>query len=205
MLLIWPYNLHARKRPELFPIGLGYLLTSLQKNGLYGHILDCCVRDLPPDSDDFKRELVLLRPNVVGISWWSNNTPMVKQTIRVVKQVLPQACIVSGGPHPTAYGDALLSAMSELDFLFFGEAEEGFPKLGRLLSEGENGTNTIDFSLLGDIPGLIYRNDKGSVRKNKQSFEKNLDALGAIDYDLLQLATYQSRGYSYGGKAIRDN
>lgn len=38
VLLIWPYNLHARKRPELFPIGLGYLLTSLQKNGLYGHI-----------------------------------------------------------------------------------------------------------------------------------------------------------------------
>ena len=65
--------------------------------------------------------------------------------------------------------------MSELDFLFFGEAEEGFPKLGRLLRE--NGTNTIDFSLLGDIPGLIYRNDKGLVRKNKQSFEKNLDAL----------------------------
>ncbi len=198
--LIWPFNMHAQKIPELFPIGLGYLIDNIDAQRFDVNLLDCAIQDFHPESQEFKNELVRLSPNVVGISWWSNNTPIVELTISVIKQVLPDVTIIVGGPHPSAYGEQLIRHHN-IDFVFYGEAEIGFPKLLDFFLGSPDGPISSEF--LSVVEGLIYLDDEGEVHKTSQSLENDLDRLGAIEYGRLGLTQYQEKGYSYGGKAVR--
>ena len=43
---------------------------------------------------------------------------------------------VIGGPHSSALPEATLKAEKDLDFLFVGEAEKGFPQLVERIEKG---------------------------------------------------------------------
>jgi radical SAM superfamily enzyme YgiQ (UPF0313 family) len=195
VMLIWPWKDVKGQALELFPIGLGYLIGNIDRERFDVRILDCVLNDIAPGSVAFAKELKQFNPDIVGISWWSNVTVVVEDTIRVIRQVLPDAILMAGGPHLTGCGDSVVAGRC-VDFAFSGEAELG---CARLLEAIQDADGFPPAGVLAAIPGLIYR-DGDSVRRNATNFVQDLDAVHGIDYESLNLRDYHARGYYYGAK-----
>jgi radical SAM superfamily enzyme YgiQ (UPF0313 family) len=194
-MLIWPWRDVKGQALELFPIGLGYLISNINRDRFEVRILDCVLDDLAPGSEAFAIQLMQFKPDIVGISWWSNTTQVVEDTIRAIRNVLPDAILMAGGPHMTGCGESVVAGRC-VDFAFGGEAELGCARLLEAIQDAD-GFPDID-ALLG-IPGLIYRNGD-DVRRNATDFVENLDLVRGIDYESLRLRDYHARGYYYGAK-----
>lgn len=199
VLLIWPWNHNHFRTHELFPIGLGHLADQIPRDCFDLLILDCSLNDIPPTSEKFKQTLLDFHPDVVGISWWSNNTPTVEATIRVIKSTLPDVLVCVGGPHATAMGNLLIKN-SLIDFVMVGEAELNFACLLEAISR--HGGHP-DRTVCKAIGGLIYKDSQGLNICTPQNFVENLDSLGRIDYERMQLPAYHTQGYYYGGKLAK--
>ena len=196
LLLIWPWNPDHFRTHEIFPIGLGHLAKHIPIDRFELMLLDCSLNDIAPNSEKFKKILLEFRPDIVGVSWWSGNTPTVETTIRVIKSTLPGALVCVGGPHASALGNLLIKN-SLIDFVLTGESEINF---ARLLEAISIYGGYPDESVLKTINGLIFKNANGQLFSSPQSFVDNLDSLGRIDYERLQLPAYHNQGYYYGGK-----
>jgi len=195
VMLIWPWSQQHQRTLELFPIGLGYLVNNLDHSRFDVRILDCALEDLRPESDAFKAKLREFQPDVLGVSWWSLNTPIVEETLRVAREVLPGVILTAGGPHVTACAEAIVRG-GGVDYAFAGEAEKGFAELLVQIQECDGHPPPAS---LTKIPGLVYR-DGSDVQRNSQEFIDNLDTVRGIDYDRARLREYHRVGYYYGGK-----
>lgn len=175
-LLIKPYNLSDHIQPS---IGLGYLATSV-RNRHDVKILDCIkegitIDKLPSFIKDYK-------PDIVGLQCYTFDVNFIREALSLIKKIDKNIVTVVGGPHPTATSDKMLDTFkNDLDFLFVGEAEVGFP---RLLDHLNN--NKKD---LGDVPGLVWRNN-GKTVANPRVFTENLDSLDMPAWDLIHPETY---------------
>ena len=195
VMLIWPWKDVKGQALELFPIGLGYLVSNINRERFEVRILDCVLNDIAPESEAFANELNEFKPDIVGISWWSNVTPVVEDTIRGIKQLMPDVILMAGGPHLTGCGDSVVAGRC-VDFAFGGEAELG---CARLLEAIQDADGFPPADVLAGIPGVIYR-DGESVRHNATDFVQDLDLVRGIDYESLRLRDYHARGYYYGAK-----
>jgi radical SAM superfamily enzyme YgiQ (UPF0313 family) len=194
-MLIWPWSQQHQRTLELFPIGLGYLVSNIDPSAFEVKILDCALDNLHPASDDFRQALRDFQPEVLGVSWWSVNTPIVEETLRVTLEELPSVVLIAGGPHVTGRGEAIV-ACGAVHYAFYGEAEVGTPAL--LAAIREHGPKP-PAARLSAIPGLIYRDPLG-VKKTPQHFVEDLDTVVGIDYEVLRLRDYHKVGYYYGAK-----
>jgi len=187
ILLVWPFNSQATEIPELFPLGLGYLLANIDSKRYNVSILDCTLDRITPESWEFEARLAAFCPDVVGISFWSSNADSVYKTCKTIQKVIPKAKIVFGGPHATAYGVYEIETRNA-DFVIAGEAEKSFPMLLDAIAN-----NYIQD--LSNIPGLIYLNRENKVVSNQVVFERDIDSLGNVDYKALRLSDYHNAGY----------
>jgi anaerobic magnesium-protoporphyrin IX monomethyl ester cyclase len=200
ILLLWPYNPQALHIPELFPLGLGYLAANLEATDHEAAIVDATLDRIPPDSDHFAALLGEIAPDVVGISFWSSNAEAVRASAATVREVLPAAKVVFGGPHATTHG-VFEVEQGHADFALAGEAEQTLPQLLDAL-ETLGGLETKG-KTREPIAGLIRRDETGSViQEAPVHLVGDLDILGRVDYHALRLAEYQARGYGYTGQAV---
>jgi anaerobic magnesium-protoporphyrin IX monomethyl ester cyclase len=193
VLLIWPYNKHSVDIQETFPIGIGYIISNLEKSHDVT-FADCTLDNIHPESDGFAALLSEVSPDIVGISFWSSNAQMVYATVSQIRKTLPESKVVFGGPHATAYGEYEIKN-ENADFVISGEAELSFPMLVDI-------AGTDDYQRYREIPGLIYRDPFGMVHVNAIQYEKELDRLGEVDYNRLRLSDYHDKGYHYSGAAV---
>ncbi len=194
LLLIWPYNQHAIDIPETFPLGIGYLAANIPTDRHEVEVLDATLDRLHPRSEAFLDRLRASRADVVGISFWSANAESVYATRDAVRDALPGARVLFGGPHATGYGRAEIER-GEADYVIAGEGERAVPAL---LDSLEAGTDPAD----AHIPGLVCRDRDGGVVQRPVCYETDLDTLGRVDYGELRLPEYQANGYGYKGKAV---
>ena len=199
VMLVWPWNPVHFRTHELFPIGLGHLANHIPRDRFDLLILDCSLNDISPTSDQFKKTLLDFHPDVVGVSWWSSNTPTVEATIRVIKSTLPDTLVCVGGPHATAMRHLLIQN-SLIDFVLVGESEHNFASLlNAIATQGGYPGETVCKA----IGGLVFKNAQAQIFSTPQSFVQDLDSLGRIDYERMQLPAYHSQGYYYGGKLVK--
>ena len=166
--------------------GILYLATALRNKGFRVTLLDCSREHMT--FRDFKAFLETDPYDVVGFRCYSRDHNYVSHHLRIVRQTLPQALTLVGGPHPSALPEFVLNAMPDLDFAWKAEAEEGLPVLlslfavyGKKLPESE----------LEKIPGLVWRNSgTGSPLVNAPGFSLDLDSIGMPAWELLQPDTY---------------
>lgn len=162
------------------PIGLGYLATALRQTGLLEvKILDCVKEKL--DYRSFRQEVKKYRPDVVGFQVFSQDLASLKQSLEIVKKINSRIVTIAGGPHPSGLPAETLEQLADLDFVFCGEAEMGLPKLLK---------NIARKSFYREIPGLGWRNKKGKITINSQTFVTDLDGLGFPAWDLLKPQEY---------------
>lgn len=157
------------KEPPVAPIGLDYLADSLKRNGFEVDILDLCL------ADDFKEEINGFFSHsevfAVGINLRNLNNmsiaspeffmPRFKEIVELIKGKTSAPMILGGGAF-SIIPEAVLD-YCDLDLGICGEGEYSFPLLLSKIKRKEN-----DFS---DVPGLVYRAEKGFCRNPTEFFD----------------------------------
>lgn len=139
-------------------------------NALRFHLFDYDLRDFRearPQSalrwsfvsqfDETVRDMLRLRPSVIGFSCYLWSTETSLHLAHLIKQVLPDILIVFGGPDAGPRADELLEHHPQVDVVVEGDGELPFLELLRHRSLGRPD--------LADIPQLRFRED-GAIRRN---------------------------------------
>lgn len=165
------------------PISLGYLAASLAQEGWNNiEILDCVLQKMPPDK--FKERIARIKPDILGMTLFSNNLPMVRRHLQAAKEACPDIITIVGGPHPSAVAEEELFQYfgESLDYAFKGEGDKGLPMLLNKIFERQE----ADFE---NIPGLVWK-DGGILKSNAPFLEKDLDSLPMPRWDLMPPGSY---------------
>jgi radical SAM superfamily enzyme YgiQ (UPF0313 family) len=162
-------------------------LSAVVKRDL-GDSVSVRIRDmrLKYQRNAFRDELLEWKPDVVGFSALSMEAERTAEWARLVKETLPQATVIIGGPYASA---TPLECLEETgaDVAFRGEAETSLREWLRRSIDGESAA---------DIPGLALRDDNGKsfLTPARTEFE-DLDALPIPDWEGIRIEDYFS-GYS---------
>lgn len=178
VLLVKPVS---HKMPIVIPnLGLGYLAAQLKKAGHDVEILDCA--KLGWSFEEFGRFLRNKRFDIIGVQIFTCDFSAAKLMLEMAREQNGKIVTVAGGPHVSGLPEDVMRSIPSLDYGFQGEAELGLPRLCDFVS----GTAGVK---LGDIPGLIYR-QQGSVRVNARAIIDDVDSIGLPDWDLINPASY---------------
>ncbi len=173
------------------PMGLGYLASSLKKNGIAVDILDCVQRKY--DHFHFVDFVKKYNPDVVGFTSFSHDVPSVEKSIKLVKEVNSRVVTFVGGPHPSARPKNIWDDYPGVDYGFRGEGETGFSRIVKYLSDISEPWNksSLNEGLLQSVKGLVWQKN-GSIYCNDQAFPKDLDSIDFPAWELINLKGYQS-------------
>lgn len=135
------------------PLGIGYVAAVLGKGGYHVEILDCHVLKL--SDRDIVAELRSRRPDMVGLTFTTENRFEAFETARMIRSVLPECHLTAGGPHVSLAGLDTMEGVAALDSVVIGEGEHTMVHLADCLGArgGPKGFKKI--------PGLIFRTEDG--------------------------------------------
>ncbi len=163
------------------PIGIGYLLKSLKPLPEVNPIfIDCKLENLT--CRDLLARLQALKPLIVGFQVFSVDYGQLRRLLPRLKEAVPGAMLVAGGPHVAGLPEHALGENPALDLVVRGEGERSLPRVVRGLLAGDLA------SVLPDIPNLVYRSN-GATRRTPAG-QADVRAEGAPAWDLLRPDRY---------------
>ena len=163
------------------PMGILYLAAHLRaKFNIEIRVVDqrltnCTYEHLAEQAIDFEAD-------IVGLSAFTSAAHALPAVTRLIREGLPEAFIVLGGPHASA-SDAKALEGNSADAAVAGEGEVAFENLFHV---------NFDRDGLKSLPGLIWRDKDGAIVRNPGSTPliEDLDALPFPAYDLIDLRRY---------------
>lgn len=159
---------HGANDGAYYPLGLVSMATYLQR--VYPSI-EVSIVDLHHVSE------LQFKFDIVGIS--ASSTLNYRNVLKLVKKVKNNSSfIVLGGPHASKLAEQILTKRGDLiDFVIRGYGEKPFAILINALN---NGTS------LEKVPGLSWRNTKGTIIHNSQLTIWDYDQFTPLNLNLLQ-------------------
>jgi len=127
--------------------GLAHLSSAAKAHGFDIDLID--LRALS-GWDEFREELRRRRPDVTAFTMMSVDYNPAIEAARIVKEELPEAITVVGGPHPTIMVDEV-AEIPVFDYIIIREGEVTFPWLLGELRDGRRPENRV---LEGEMPDL---------------------------------------------------
>ena len=121
-----------------------------------------------PVWNEVRRTLKMLNPKIVGISSKVVDIPSTFILANVVKETLPKASVVVGGPSASTCTEYLMQQGS-IDFLVLGEGEEAMLELAEYIINKPYGLEPKD------IRGLTYRDGGKVVSTQRRPLIENLN------------------------------
>ncbi len=161
------------------PLGIGYLAAVAERRGFPTDIYDLSRRHLTWPAFDNRLRAGAYR--VVGVSVSTPNYAAARALVGRLRRVLPEALIVLGGAHPSAFTERTLREFG-VDFAFQREAEVSFPAFLAAVA--------ADVEPLGAVPGVFAVRDGRFVGEPEPSFIGDLDALPWPAWDKLEPQRY---------------
>lgn len=161
------------------PLGLLYLAAALEQAGHEPELLDLEVE--AHDLETLRTRVSEGRPSVLGFTAMTPHINTVGTLARVAKEVVPEAFVVAGGPHPSALPKRTLEELPALDAVVFGEGERTLCELLERLASGVG---------LAGVTGLAYRHDGTIVVEQPRPVTEDLDQLPMPARHLLDLEKY---------------
>jgi anaerobic magnesium-protoporphyrin IX monomethyl ester cyclase len=133
------------------PLGVGYVAASLEQSVHQVQILDCHVLKL--SDQDIIRELNAREPDVVGLTFTTENRFEAFRTAELIRQTLPNTHLTAGGPHVSLAGIDTIEGIQAFDSVVVGEGEHTMVTLADCLYSGGKPGD------LRQIPGIVFRNE----------------------------------------------
>jgi radical SAM superfamily enzyme YgiQ (UPF0313 family) len=154
--LVFPY-FRTRTRTEVLfpPLGPALLSAHLKRAGVSARVFDGTF----VSPEELVDGLVAWRPAIVGLSAMVSLTGNALRLAAAVRERLPGALLVAGGPLPTVFPERFLP---HVDAVFRGEADASFPAFCRDYLERGLTPATLGALPLQSYPGLVA--DPGGVR-----------------------------------------
>jgi anaerobic magnesium-protoporphyrin IX monomethyl ester cyclase len=120
--LVFPY-FRTRSATELLfpPLGVASLAAQLRRRAIETRVFDCTFSTL----ERLRAELAAFRPDIVGVSSMVSLTRSTFAVADLVRDELPDALLVAGGPLPTVFPRRFAT---RFDAVFRGEADLSFPR-----------------------------------------------------------------------------
>jgi anaerobic magnesium-protoporphyrin IX monomethyl ester cyclase len=166
-------NIWKKISGSMPPLGLAYIASYLEKNGISVRIID----------EQAEREplSILLGavtgvPRFVGITATTMTASSAVSAAALCRAKFPDARIVLGGVHPTIMPEDMLKN-DTVDYVVRGEGERPFLMLAQGVEAGK-------------IPGLSYKKDGKYVNNPEGELIKDLDELPFPAYNLLPVKKY---------------
>lgn len=182
---IWP---HACTVYHTLPLSFGLLYASIRGQGHTVRLFNLPLEGWRADSPEFHRAIAEFEPDLIGASAWPMAFPSALAATRAAKERCPGAVCILGGNYATLNPEQA-HATGAFDYVITGEAERLFPELVALLAAG-------DRAAVARLPGVCSRDlETGKLVRNKNVFHADMDALGAVDYDFIELDRALARGY----------
>jgi radical SAM superfamily enzyme YgiQ (UPF0313 family) len=115
--------------------------------------------------------------DVYGFSSICSSYPLTLRLAEQVKNHVPSAVVLLGGPQASVVDVPTMKAFPHIDYVIRGEADETLPQVLMALSQRDD----FDFSA---IPGITFRRDNKIVRNPNRPVVRNLDVLPLPAFDL---------------------
>ena len=194
------------------PLGLLYVAAGLEKSGISVRVFDCLISPqtrvlsdhaqtvVGVDSDVLRSVLLTEKPDIVGIGCqFTVQWNQALESINITSTTLPQATIVLGGPHATVAGRQILENHHAIKYIVAGEGELTFPRLVEAISRN-------DHASVSRVPGLLWRDETGTLQSNPVEAIADLDELPLPAYHLIdveRLFRFNEEGLSSRSKQTR--
>jgi len=150
--------------PPVTPISAGYLGAALRARGHQVEVL-CLDSGSRFSPVSFGKFVNTLSPALVGFVTYQRNLPQVKALAALVKESVPDAAVILGGPQATFLPDAGLAGLPDVDLLCRNEGEAVILAVAEALEAGPIRTavaGTTSRTREGDIvtgPPLLPADD----------------------------------------------
>jgi anaerobic magnesium-protoporphyrin IX monomethyl ester cyclase len=149
--LIFPYFRTKSPTEMLFPpLGAASLLAQLSQRQIEARIFDCTFQTFSRVAKD----LLANQPDIVGISSMILLSRNTFRFAELVREHLPEALLVVGGPMPTLYPERY---SGPFDLVFRGEADLSFPDFCQDYFAHQVGRKNLYQLNLANYPGLYGR------------------------------------------------
>ncbi len=134
--------------------------------------------------DELVKQVADFQADVVGFGAITTAGRTLGELTRKVRESLPEALLVVGGPHTSSFRQRVLED-TVADVAVMGEGELALEAVLRARFEGG------DFA---DVPGLMWRSPDGEIVTNPGSLPliEDLDTLPMPAYDLIDIKQYWS-------------
>lgn len=162
------------------PLGMAYIGGYLRVNGIETKILDLAALRL--DDEHEKEAIRRSNADFIAIAATTNTIMEAYALAKKTREVLPNARIAVGGPHPTMMPERTLQECPEINYCIISEAEETTLELAQGKADK-------------DILGIAYRDKKGKIQiTNPRPLIQDLDKIPFPARDLLPLHKYWTPG-----------
>jgi len=161
ILLIYPYFRpgHNRSAFRFPPLGLGYLASSLERDGYHPQILDCTFLT---HEDAFQRANEA-KADIVGIY---SMVTMRSVSLMFAKRLRDQCdLLVAGGPLPSCDPSPF---WDDFDLVVRGEGESAIAEIVQAYEAGSG---------YGKIAGLAYRKEDRTIETPRRELQLDLDQI----------------------------
>ncbi|UCG03435.1 MAG: cobalamin-dependent protein [Candidatus Heimdallarchaeota archaeon] len=175
-----PYNKELYKSKKSIsvqpPVGLAYLASTLEKEGINVEILDANAEML--SIQDTADRAISSRARFVGITSVTTTIPLVYEISHKIKAE-SGITIVLGGPHVTFMAKRTLNECNAVDIIVRGEGEITLAEI--IKHEDE----------LSKVDGITFRDGKIIVENKERMPIQNIDEIPFPAYHLLPMELYQ--------------
>jgi radical SAM superfamily enzyme YgiQ (UPF0313 family) len=170
---------HSYELTVVPPLGVMYLASVLRAGG--GHTVTIYDMKVEGESiEEATKRAIEFGPDVVGLSLMSFEAPVLSRLATSIKQALPKAFIIAGGPHPSTFPQDIASE-PDIDMFVLGEGEMAFSTILERIEQGGS---------LNNIEGTAVRIDGKAKITPRSTFIADLDTLPMPAWDLIPLKKY---------------
>jgi len=170
-------SIRPNARVKYFPVGLGYVMTAIEKAGYEFDYIDQDLYDL---SEDKVLELLGEKYDIVLFGCIVTGYKYVKSLAGKIKEQSSKTIIAVGNSVATSIPEELLNNTS-VDVAFLGEGEETDVEFIKIIEEGK------DWS---QVKGIAYKNNAGEiVYTEKRDVVKDISEF-KINFKLFDMEKY---------------
>lgn len=173
---------------KIYPVGLGYVASSIYRAGFNLEIVDV---DIHRYSDEELEEVLRRKDfDIVGFGCIVTGYKIVKNLCSIIKKINKDAIIIVGNSVATSIPQLLLSK-TEADIAVVGEGDVTIVELLKCLEEKRP---------LDKVDGIYFKRGNQVVATNPRTVIANLDTIPLPKWDLFEIDDYVEESKNFIGE-----